>query len=35
MPLAMQAKILRVIEEQVFERVGGNKPIKTDGIYSQ
>ncbi|MBT3878076.1 MAG: sigma-54 factor interaction domain-containing protein, partial [Candidatus Scalindua sp.] len=30
MPLAMQAKILRVIEEQVFERVGGNKPIKTD-----
>ena len=35
MPLTMQAKILRVIEEQVFERVGGNKPIKTDGIYSQ
>jgi DNA-binding NtrC family response regulator len=30
MPLAMQAKILRVIEEHVFERVGGNKPIKTD-----
>ena len=30
MPLAMQAKILRVIEEQVFERVGGNKPIKTN-----
>ncbi len=30
MPLAMQAKILRVIEEQVFERIGGHKPIKTD-----
>ena len=30
MPLAMQAKILRVIEEQEFERVGGNKPIKTN-----
>ena len=30
MPLAMQAKILRVIEEQVFERVGGQKPIKTN-----
>jgi two-component system response regulator AtoC/two-component system nitrogen regulation response regulator NtrX len=30
MPLTMQAKILRVIEEQVFERVGGNKPIKTN-----
>lgn len=30
MSLAMQAKILRVIEEQVFERVGGNKLIKTN-----
>ncbi|MGR3301331.1 MAG: sigma-54 interaction domain-containing protein [Candidatus Scalindua sp.] len=30
MPLAMQAKILRVIEEQVFERVGGRKSIKTN-----
>jgi len=30
MPLAMQAKILRIIEEQVFERVGGHKSIKTD-----
>ena len=30
MPLAMQAKILRVIEEQVFERVGGQKSIKTN-----
>ena len=25
MPLAMQSKILRVIEDQVFERVGGSK----------
>ena len=30
MPLTMQTKILRVIEEQVFERVGSNKPIKID-----
>ena len=30
MPQVMQTKILRVIEEQVFERVGGNKPIKTN-----
>ena len=30
LPLAMQAKILRVIEEQVFERVGGHKSIKTN-----
>ena len=30
MPQLMQTKILRVIEEQVFERVGGNKPIKTN-----
>jgi formate hydrogenlyase transcriptional activator len=30
MPLAMQTKILRVIEEQVFERVGGNQQIKTN-----
>ncbi|MCP4252507.1 MAG: sigma-54-dependent Fis family transcriptional regulator [Candidatus Scalindua sp.] len=30
MPLTMQAKILRIIEEQVFERVGGQKPIKTN-----
>ncbi len=30
MPLTMQTKILRVIEEQVFERIGGKKPIKTD-----
>jgi DNA-binding NtrC family response regulator len=30
MPQLMQTKILRVIEEQVFERVGGSKPIKTN-----
>ncbi len=30
MPLAMQAKILRVIEDQEFERVGGSKPIKSN-----
>lgn len=30
MPLAMQAKILRCIQEREFERVGGLKPIKVD-----
>ena len=30
MPLALQAKILRVLQEQVFERVGGNETIRTD-----
>ncbi|GAW91108.1 sigma-54 interaction domain-containing protein [Calderihabitans maritimus] len=30
MPLEMQAKILRVIQEREFERVGGTKPIKVD-----
>ncbi len=30
MPLAMQVKLLRVIQERVFERVGSNKSIKTD-----
>lgn len=25
-----QSKLLRVLEQQTFERVGGNKPIKTD-----
>src|ERR1700730_8953072 len=30
MPLALQAKILRVLQEQSFERVGGNEPIKAD-----
>ncbi len=30
MDLALQAKILRVIQEQVIERVGGGRPIKID-----
>src|SRR5580698_4882328 len=30
MPPALQAKILRVLQEQTFERVGGNETIKTD-----
>jgi len=30
MPLAMQVKILRVLQERVFERVGGNKSIQID-----
>jgi two-component system nitrogen regulation response regulator GlnG len=30
MPLGMQAKILRVLQEQNFERVGGNQTIHTD-----
>lgn len=30
MPLAMQVKLLRVIQERVFERIGGNKSIKAD-----
>jgi two-component system response regulator AtoC len=29
-PLAVQAKLLRVVQEQEFERVGGSKPIKVD-----
>jgi two-component system response regulator AtoC len=29
-PLAVQAKLLRAIQEQVFERVGGTKPVKVD-----
>lgn len=29
-PLDLQVKLLRVIEEQEFERLGGNKPIKVD-----
>lgn len=28
--LAMQAKLLRVLQEKTFERVGGNKPVKVD-----
>ena len=30
MPLAMQAKLLRVLEENEVERVGGDKPVKVD-----
>ncbi len=30
MPLALQAKMLRVLQEQTFERVGGNETIHTD-----
>ena len=29
-PLALQAKLLRVVQEQEFERVGGVKPVKVD-----
>lgn len=30
MPLSMQVKILRVLQERCFERVGGNKTIKSN-----
>jgi two-component system response regulator AtoC len=30
MPLALQAKLLRVLQERVFERIGGSKEIKAD-----
>lgn len=30
LPLDMQVKILRVLQEQEFERVGGRKPVKVD-----
>ncbi|HEV3256095.1 MAG TPA: sigma-54 dependent transcriptional regulator [Gemmataceae bacterium] len=30
MPLALQAKMLRLLQEQTFERVGGNETIHTD-----
>ncbi|HWE94925.1 MAG TPA: sigma-54 dependent transcriptional regulator [Tepidisphaeraceae bacterium] len=30
MPLALQAKILRLLQEQSFERVGGNETVQTD-----
>src|SRR5262249_26487658 len=30
MPLSLQARILRLIQNQTFERVGGNETIRTD-----
>jgi two-component system nitrogen regulation response regulator GlnG len=30
MPLALQAKMLRALQEQSFERVGGNETVRTD-----
>ncbi len=30
MPMALQGKLLRVLQEQAFERVGGNETIRTD-----
>jgi two-component system nitrogen regulation response regulator GlnG len=30
MPLALQAKVLRLLQDQSFERVGGNETVKTD-----
>src|SRR5437773_2825450 len=30
MPPALQAKILRLLQEQAFERVGGNETVQTD-----
>lgn len=30
MPLPMQVKLLRVLQERVYERVGGNQPIRAD-----
>jgi two-component system response regulator AtoC len=29
-PISLQAKLLRAIQEQEFERVGGSKPVKVD-----
>src|SRR5262249_24583680 len=30
MPLALQAKMLRLLQEQAFERIGGNERVRTD-----
>jgi len=30
MPLVLQAKMLRLLQEQTFERVGGNETVRTD-----
>ena len=30
MPITLQAKVLRLLQEQVFERMGGNETVRTD-----
>ncbi len=30
MPMPMQVKLLRVLQERIYERVGGTKPIQAD-----
>jgi len=35
MPLAMQAKLLRVLQEQEIERVGGNTTFKIECVWSR
>jgi len=30
MPLALQAKVLRLLQDQTFDRVGGNETVRTD-----
>jgi two-component system nitrogen regulation response regulator GlnG len=30
MPLALQAKVLRLLQDQAFERIGGNETVRTD-----
>ena len=30
MPLALQAKVLRLLQDQAFERLGGNETVRTD-----
>src|SRR6266542_5082825 len=30
MPAALQAKMLRLLQEQAFERIGGNETVRTD-----
>lgn len=30
MPLVLQAKLLRILQEREFERIGGNQTIKVD-----
>jgi two-component system nitrogen regulation response regulator GlnG len=30
MPLSLQAKVLRLLQEQTFERIGGNETVRTD-----